>query len=129
MSKAMASLCLNSLSLPPPRKVVVETSSSSSPTPSIGYRKGEALKPIVVSGNPPTFVSAPGRRIVAGSYIFLLTFFHCFLILLLYVLYNFLGFSSKISIKHVLYYSHLSVCFPFSLIFNLSAPIPLVMSF
>ena len=25
-----------------------------------------ALKPIIIRGDPPTFVSAPGRRIVAG---------------------------------------------------------------
>ncbi|KAF9598183.1 hypothetical protein IFM89_025800 [Coptis chinensis] len=53
----MASFSFNSLPLPPPsqpRKLVTETSFSHG-----------ALKPIVVSGNPPTFVSAPGRRIVA----------------------------------------------------------------
>uniref|UniRef100_A0A6P3ZM28 shewanella-like protein phosphatase 1 n=1 Tax=Ziziphus jujuba TaxID=326968 RepID=A0A6P3ZM28_ZIZJJ len=68
-SKSMASLCLNSLPLPPPSqpRKLLETSSSSSSslTAGIGYGKGEALKPIVVSGNPPTFVSAPDRRIVA----------------------------------------------------------------
>ncbi|KAL6203495.1 hypothetical protein ACLB2K_027195 [Fragaria x ananassa] len=60
----MASLCLNSLPLPPssqPRKLL-ETPSPSSLN---SYGKAEASKPIVVSGNPPTFVSAPGRRIVA----------------------------------------------------------------
>ncbi|XP_062086666.1 shewanella-like protein phosphatase 1 isoform X1 [Humulus lupulus] len=66
----MASLCLNSLPLPPssqPKKVV-ETSLFSS----VNYNStnglvkgGESLKPIVISGNPPTYVSAPGRRIVA----------------------------------------------------------------
>ncbi|MCL7041444.1 hypothetical protein MKW94_018471 [Papaver nudicaule] len=30
-----------------------------------GIRGGGGLKPIVVTGNPPTFVSAPGRRIIA----------------------------------------------------------------
>ncbi|MFQ6671169.1 hypothetical protein Gotur_035782 [Gossypium turneri] len=58
----MVSLCLNSLPLPPsscPQKLT-ETSSSFS-----NGSIGTALKPIVVNGNPPTFVSAPGRRIVA----------------------------------------------------------------
>ncbi|KAJ8650878.1 hypothetical protein MRB53_003901 [Persea americana] len=51
----MASLSFNSLPLPPsqPRK---QSDSSS---------LNGGLKPIVVRGNPPTFVSAPGRRIVA----------------------------------------------------------------
>ena len=64
----MASLCLNSLPLPPPSqpRKPVETTSLSSLT-SNGHVRGEALKPIVVTGNPPTYVSAPGRRIVAGS--------------------------------------------------------------
>ncbi|KAM5583083.1 shewanella-like protein phosphatase 1 [Rosa sericea] len=66
----MASLCLNSLPLPPPsqpRKLLETPSSFSSSAPSSlnTYGKTEASKPIVVSGNPPTFVSAPGRRIVA----------------------------------------------------------------
>ncbi|KAF3454853.1 hypothetical protein FNV43_RR05301 [Rhamnella rubrinervis] len=68
MSKAMASLCLNSLPLPPssqPRKLAETSLSPSLTSSNIGYAKGEALKPIVVSGDPPTFVSAPGRRIVA----------------------------------------------------------------
>ena len=65
----MASLCLNSLPLLPPSqpRKVVETSLSSS----VHYTSidgGESLKPIVISGNPPTFVSAPGRRIVAGLF-------------------------------------------------------------
>ncbi|KAK3015667.1 hypothetical protein RJ639_007504 [Escallonia herrerae] len=54
----MASLSLNSLSVQPPshpRKLVDTLSSTHS----------GGLKPIVVCGNPPTFVSAPGRRIVA----------------------------------------------------------------
>ncbi|KAK0604740.1 hypothetical protein LWI29_018978 [Acer saccharum] len=72
---ASSSLCLNSLPLPPsssssssshPRKLS-ETCSSltlSNNNVSSGIA-GAALKPIVVSGNPPTVVSAPGRRIVA----------------------------------------------------------------
>ncbi|KAK4606776.1 hypothetical protein RGQ29_000850 [Quercus rubra] len=55
----MASLCLTPLPPPPPsqpRKLLEPNSSSSSSL---------NLKPIVVNGNPPTFVSAPGRRIVA----------------------------------------------------------------
>ncbi|XP_043710587.1 shewanella-like protein phosphatase 1 isoform X1 [Telopea speciosissima] len=50
----MASLCFNSLPLPPsqPRKLAE--------APLNG-----GLKPIVINGDPPTFVSAPGRRIVA----------------------------------------------------------------
>ncbi|XP_030963887.1 shewanella-like protein phosphatase 1 isoform X1 [Quercus lobata] len=59
----MASLCLTPLPPPPPsqpRKLLEPNySSSSSPSSSLN------LKPIVVNGNPPTFVSAPGRRIVA----------------------------------------------------------------
>lgn len=64
----MASLCLNSLPLPPPSqpRKHFETPSSSSASSLNSYGKAEAPKPIVVSGNPPTFVSAPGRRIVAG---------------------------------------------------------------
>ncbi|KAK9940892.1 hypothetical protein M0R45_017526 [Rubus argutus] len=63
----MASLCLNSLPLPPPSqpRKLFETLSSSSASSVNSYGKAEASKPIVVSGNPPTFVSAPGRRIVA----------------------------------------------------------------
>nr|XP_023888348.1 shewanella-like protein phosphatase 1 isoform X1 [Quercus suber]POE66342.1 shewanella-like protein phosphatase 1 [Quercus suber] len=56
----MASLCLTPLPPPPPsqpRKLLEPNSSSSSSSLN--------LKPIVVNGNPPTFVSAPGRRIVA----------------------------------------------------------------
>lgn len=73
MCKVMASLCLTPLPPPPPfhsRKHLESPSSSSSPSPPPplnGYHSinGGALKPIVVNGNPPTFVSAPGRRIVA----------------------------------------------------------------
>ncbi|KAE8710874.1 Calcineurin-like metallo-phosphoesterase superfamily protein isoform 2 [Hibiscus syriacus] len=58
----MVSLCLNSLPLPSssyPKKLTETCSSFSNGC------IGTALKPIVVNGNPPTFVSAPGRRIVA----------------------------------------------------------------
>lgn len=70
----MASLCLNSFPVPPsslPRKPT-ETSLSSSSYPSLLVDSNDnnynhsALKPIVVTGDPPTFVSAPGRRILAG---------------------------------------------------------------
>lgn len=51
----MASLSFNSLSLPPsqPRKLSESA-----------YVNG-TLKPITIRGSPPTFVSAPGRRIIA----------------------------------------------------------------
>ena len=64
----MASLCLTPLPPPPPsqpRKLLEPNSSASSSL---------NLKPIVVNGNPPTFVSAPGRRIVAGLFSLLLLF-------------------------------------------------------
>ncbi|XP_059659843.1 shewanella-like protein phosphatase 1 isoform X2 [Cornus florida] len=71
----MASLSLNSLSLQPPsqpRKLADSSSSSSflsssssSSSPYSSISSSGSLKPIVVRGNPPTFVSAPGRRIVA----------------------------------------------------------------
>lgn len=51
----MASFCINSLPHPlpsQPRKLMKDGGAAS-------------LKPITVHGNPPTFVSAPGRRIVA----------------------------------------------------------------
>lgn len=51
----MASLSLNSLSIQPPLQ----------PNSTTVLQLRSSLKPIVVSGNPPTFVSAPGRRIVA----------------------------------------------------------------
>ncbi|KAK9186418.1 hypothetical protein WN943_026784 [Citrus x changshan-huyou] len=62
----MASLCMNSLPLPPSShsKKLALTEASSSSNGSIAAA-ATASKPIVVSGNPPTFVSAPGRRIVA----------------------------------------------------------------
>uniref|UniRef100_A0A2P2JUR5 Uncharacterized protein At1g18480 n=1 Tax=Rhizophora mucronata TaxID=61149 RepID=A0A2P2JUR5_RHIMU len=78
----MACLCLNSSYLPPtcclPRKqseTYLSPSSASSLCSSYhslsssinidGINAGKALKPIVINGDPPTFVSAPGRRIVA----------------------------------------------------------------
>lgn len=62
----MASLCLAPLPPPPPShpRKLSEPSCSSSLN-SFSHITGGALKPIVVKGNPPTFVSAPGRRIVA----------------------------------------------------------------
>lgn len=63
----MASLSLNSLPVQPPsqhcRKLIDAPSSTSL---NYGTGAGGSLKPIVISGDPPTFVSAPGRRIVAG---------------------------------------------------------------
>ncbi|KAK6927147.1 Calcineurin-like phosphoesterase domain, ApaH type [Dillenia turbinata] len=54
----MASFSLNSLPVPhPPTRKLTDSSSATLRT--------RGLKPIVVSGNPPTLVSAPGRRIVA----------------------------------------------------------------
>lgn len=56
----MASLSMNSLPHPLP--------SSSQPRRKLmttAQGLGTSLKPIIVHGNPPTFVSAPGRRIVA----------------------------------------------------------------
>ncbi|KAG5515049.1 hypothetical protein RHGRI_036178 [Rhododendron griersonianum] len=62
----MASLSLNSFPLQPPSqpRKLADSSCPSSLTPFNGGAAG-GLKPIVVCGNPPTFVSAPGRRIVA----------------------------------------------------------------
>ncbi|KAK9057532.1 hypothetical protein SSX86_022368 [Deinandra increscens subsp. villosa] len=63
---AMASLSLNPLPPQPPsphsRKLI-----DAPPPASLNYGTSAAgaLKPIVISGVPPTFVSAPGRRIVA----------------------------------------------------------------
>ncbi|GLT80712.1 hypothetical protein SLA2020_521370 [Shorea laevis] len=66
----MASLCLNSLPLSSsshPRKLT--DSSLSSLSSAVAFTNGSAgegaVKPIVVNGTPPTFVSAPGRRIIA----------------------------------------------------------------
>ncbi|KAM7522025.1 hypothetical protein LguiA_011927 [Lonicera macranthoides] len=61
-SMAASSLSLNSLPLQPPPR------SSSVATPTTLNNPGDIirnLKPIVVYGNPPTYVSAPARRIVA----------------------------------------------------------------
>ena len=55
----MASLSGSSLPIPP--------SSSHARKPSEPSHSNGGLKPITVTGNPPTFVSAPGRRIVAGE--------------------------------------------------------------
>jgi hypothetical protein len=68
-AQAMASLCLAPLPPPPPSqpRKLSEPSYSSSLN-SCSHITGGALKPIVVNGNPPTFVSAPGRRIVAGLF-------------------------------------------------------------
>lgn len=67
----MASLCL--APLPPPSPSHSRKLSEPSYSASLNsYNRitGGALKPIVVNGNPPTFVSAPGRRIVAGLFSF-----------------------------------------------------------
>ncbi|PIA37484.1 hypothetical protein AQUCO_03000216v1 [Aquilegia coerulea] len=56
----MASFSINSLSLSIPSQQPRKLTETSSLSQSHG-----TLKPIVVTGNPPTFVSAPGRRIVA----------------------------------------------------------------
>ena len=58
----MAKLSLNWSAFPPPYQSPRLTQTSPCSTLSIA----KASKPIVVCGNPPTFVSAPGRRIVAG---------------------------------------------------------------
>uniref|UniRef100_A0A2C9U327 Calcineurin-like phosphoesterase domain-containing protein n=1 Tax=Manihot esculenta TaxID=3983 RepID=A0A2C9U327_MANES len=65
-------LCLNSLSSSSsssspsqlPRKLTETYSSSYTSSTNARSTRG-SLKPIVISGDPPTFVSAPGRRIVA----------------------------------------------------------------
>ena len=53
MAMAMATSSLNPLTLPSSQPLKLSHSS--------------CLKPITVTGFPPTFVSAPGRRIVAGE--------------------------------------------------------------
>lgn len=60
----MAAFSLNSLPVPPSKPQKAAESS----------QVNGGLKPIVVTGNPPTFVSAPGRRIVAGN--LTVSFFH-----------------------------------------------------
>ncbi|MCI44611.1 shewenella-like protein phosphatase 1 [Trifolium medium] len=74
----MASLCMNSLVPLSPSshsRNLTQTSLSSS-TSSIldnnnnSLRTTSTLKPIVVVGDPPTFVSAPGRTILAGLSLF-----------------------------------------------------------
>ncbi|XP_050224909.1 shewanella-like protein phosphatase 1 [Mercurialis annua] len=66
-----SSLYLNSLSLVPRRTKPNYTYSCYYASDHLGLRNGngsisrEALKPILVSGDPPTYVSAPGRRIIA----------------------------------------------------------------
>lgn len=57
----MAKLSLNWSAFPPPYQPPRLTQTSPCSTLSVA----KASKPIVVCGNPPTFVSAPGRRIVA----------------------------------------------------------------
>lgn len=73
----MASLCLNSLvPIPPsshPRKLTLSSSSSllldnNNNNNHSSIRTSTTLKPIVVTGNPPTYVSAPGRTILAGLF-------------------------------------------------------------
>lgn len=66
----MASLCLNLNSFHPPsssksRSLFPSSLPSSSSLNRNNYIKPRTLKPILITGNPPTFVSAPGRRIVA----------------------------------------------------------------
>lgn len=64
----MAALCVNSLPLPPSSHSKKLTLTEASFLSNGSIAAAAALKPIVVSGNPPTFVSAPGRRIVAGLF-------------------------------------------------------------
>lgn len=74
----MATLSLTcSLPLQPPspsqshsRKLVDSLVSTPSHYTSSSTTGTASLKPIFVDGDPPTFVSAPGRRIVAGSFHF-----------------------------------------------------------
>ncbi|KAG2324047.1 hypothetical protein Bca52824_006775 [Brassica carinata] len=63
----MTSFYINSLlPLPPshPQKLLEPSPSSSLLSTSSSYNEA-ALKPIVINGDPPTFVSAPSRRIIA----------------------------------------------------------------
>ena len=66
----MAKLYLTGSAFPPPYSSPKLTQAS--PCSSLSTT-AKASKPIVVNGNPPSFVSAPGRRIVAG-----LPFFGCY---------------------------------------------------
>ncbi|XP_047317322.1 shewanella-like protein phosphatase 1 [Impatiens glandulifera] len=61
----MGFLSLNSLPLPPPPSSQPLSGKSLIHTAAPILQSPVSVKPIVVSGNPPTFVSAPGRRIVA----------------------------------------------------------------
>ncbi|XP_031736820.1 shewanella-like protein phosphatase 1 isoform X2 [Cucumis sativus] len=62
----MASLCLNLNSFHPPSSSYQPPTLFDSSLPSSSSSLScNTLKPIVVTGNPPTFVSAPARRIVA----------------------------------------------------------------
>lgn len=60
----MGFLSLNSLPLPPPSQQPL-SGKSLLQTAGPVLQSGVSVNPIVVSGTPPTFVSAPGRRIVA----------------------------------------------------------------
>lgn len=60
MAMASLSSSLNSLPVQPPSRKLID-----SPSTSLNFVSSGNLKPIVISGDPPTFVSAPGRRIVA----------------------------------------------------------------
>lgn len=49
------------------RNKIVDSLSSVGSSTATNNRSHRSLRPIVVVGDPPTYVSAPGRRIVAGS--------------------------------------------------------------
>lgn len=70
-AQAMSSLCLNSIPFPPPSSLPrkLTDNSSSLLLDANNHTPSGSLKPIIVNGNPPTFVSAPGRRIIAGLFI------------------------------------------------------------
>lgn len=79
----MAKLSLNWSAFPPPYQPPRLTQAS----PCSTLSTAKASKPIVVCGNPPTFVSAPGRRIVAGQlylYIYLFIYFYLFMFFLVF---------------------------------------------
>ncbi|KAL8147992.1 shewanella-like protein phosphatase 1 isoform X1 [Apium graveolens] len=63
-SMGAASLSLNSLSLQPPSSHRNSLSTTTTTT-TIQPNNNSSFKPIIVTGNPPTYVSAPARRIVA----------------------------------------------------------------